>query len=250
VTLLSTGGIAIVFVVCALWVWLAPRTLIARRTMLAVAIFYFAASVYAVPAAIASATLAAHAEPFTARPADRVTTAVVLLGGGNEHVQGLAAAVSVMSLVEAARVLEAARVFEVVHGDWIISSGGAPPGETSTAVVMRDALAELGVPPRQILLEASSRNTHDEALRIAPMLKSLHIQRTILVTSAIHMPRSLGTFRAAGVDAIPAPVREPGASLPRVRRWSPSTIGLLFSSQLAHEFVGIAYYRARGWWIR
>ena len=218
--------------------------------MLAVAIFYFAASVYIVPASIASVALAAHAEPFKPRTGERVPTAVVLLGGGNEHVQGIAAAVSVMSLVEAARVLEAARVFEIAHADWIISSGGALADETPSAVVMRDALVQLGVPPRQILLEASSHDTHDEAVLIAPMLKSLGIQRTILVTSAIHMPRSLGTFRAAGVEAIQAPVREPGAALPRIRRWSPSTIGLLFSSQLAHEFVGIAYYRARGWWIK
>ena len=217
--------------------------------MLAVAIFYFLAGVYVVPAAIASVTLAAHAQPFTPRTADRVPTAVVLLGGGNEQVQGGAAAVSVMSPVEAARVLEAARVFHAVHADWLISSGGALPGETSSAIVMRDALVQLGVPPHQILLEAASHDTHDEAILIAPMLNSLRIQRTILVTSAIHMPRSLGTFRAANVHALPAPVNEPGASLPRIRRWSPSTVGLLFSSQLAHEFIGIAYYRARGWWV-
>jgi uncharacterized SAM-binding protein YcdF (DUF218 family) len=249
-TLLSPGALAIVFVVCALWVWLSPRSLAARRTTLAAAVFYFLASVYIVPAAIASITLAAHAEPLNARAAAATPTAIVLLGAGNEHVQGGgAAAVSVMSLVEAARVLEAARVFDLVHADWIISSGGPLRDENASAVVMRDALVQLGVPAKQIVLESSSHDTHDEAVLIAPMLKSLHVQRTILVTSAIHMPRSLGTFRAVGVEAIPAPVREPGASLPRLRRWSPTTPGLLFSSQLAHEFIGLAYYRARGWWI-
>jgi len=62
--------------------------------------------------------------------------------------------------------------------------------------------------PRSI---AARRTTHDEAVLVAPMLKRLGVQRTILVTSAIHMPRSLGTFRAAGVDAIPAPALDPGA---------------------------------------
>jgi len=248
-TLLSPGGLAIVFVVSALWVWFAPRSFAARRTMLIVAVLYFAASIYIVPATIASVTLAGHAEPFKGR-AEAAPTAVVLLGAGNEHVQGGgAAALSVMSLVEAARVLEAARVFDLVHADWIISSGGALHDEMPSATVMRDALVQLGVPGKQIVLESSSHDTHDEALLIAPMLKSLRVQRTILVTSAIHMPRSLGTFRAAGVDAIPAPVREPAASLPRIQRWSPTAPGLLFSSQLAHEFIGIAYYRVRGWWI-
>jgi uncharacterized SAM-binding protein YcdF (DUF218 family) len=233
-----------------LWVWLSPRSSAARRTTLTAAALYCAASIYIVPAAIASVTLAAHADLFKPLSDDRRPTAVVLLGGGNEHVQGAgAAAVSVMSLVEAARVLEAARVFDVAHADWMISSGGALPGETPSSIVMRDALIQLGVPAKQIVLESSSHDTHDEAVLIAPMLKSLRVQRTILVTSAIHIPRSLGTFRAVGVDAIPAPVREPGAALPRIRRWSPSTVGLLFSSQLVHEFLGIAYYRARGWWI-
>jgi uncharacterized SAM-binding protein YcdF (DUF218 family) len=249
-TLLSPGAVAIVFVVCALWVWLSPRSAAARRTMLAAAIFYFLASVYIVPATIASIVLAAHTEPFEARAGDGAPTVVVLLGGGNQKVQGLAAAVSVMFPSEAARVLEAARVFEIVHADWIISSGGALPDETPSSEVMRDALVQLGVPPRQILLESDSRDTHDEAVLIAPMLKSRHVRRTILVTSAIHMPRALGTFRAAGVDAIPAPVREPGASLPAIRRGLPSAAGLLFSSQLAHECIGLAYYRLRGWWIR
>jgi uncharacterized SAM-binding protein YcdF (DUF218 family) len=220
--------------------------------MLGVALFYFGASIYRIPAAIASVTLAAHAEPFNPRGGDRAApTAIVLLGGGNQHVQGYgSAAMSVMFPSEAARVLEAARVFALVHADWIISSGGALADETPSSEVMRDALVQLGVPARQILLESESRDTHDEAVLIAPMLKSLHVQRTILVTSAIHMRRSLGTFRAAGVDALPAPVRDPAAALPRLQRWSPSAPGLLFSSQLAHEFIGIAYYRARGWWIR
>ena len=238
------------FVVCALWVWLAPRSFAARRTMLAIAVFYFAASIYIVPATIASVILAGHAEPFKGRAERDTPTAIVLLGGGNEHVQGGGtAAISVMSLVEAARVLEAARVFDLVHADWIISSGGALHDEMSSAVVMRDALVQLGVPAKQIVLESSSHDTHDEALLIAPMLNSLRVQRTILVTSAIHMPRSLGTFRAAGVHAIAAPVREPAASLPRIQRWSPTAPALLFSSQLAHEFIGLAYYRLRGWWI-
>ena len=249
-TLLSPGALAIVFVVCALWVWLSPRSAAARRTLLAVAVFYFLASVYVVPATIASIALAAHAEPFTAHASDRGPTAIVLLGGGNQKVQGVAAAVSVMLPSEAARVLEAARVFDLVHADWIISSGGALPDEGPSSEVMRDALLQLGVPPRQILLESNSRDTHDEAVLIAPMLKSLHVTRAILVTSAIHMPRALGTFRAAGVDAIPAPASEPAASLPAIRRWLPSTAGLLFSSQLAHEFIGLAYYRLRGWWTR
>jgi uncharacterized SAM-binding protein YcdF (DUF218 family) len=249
-TLLSPGALAIVFVVCALWVWLSPRSSAARRTMLAAAVFYLAASTYRVPAAIASLTLARHADPFRSEAVDHGPTVITLLGGGHVHVEGLAGTMSVMLPAEAARVLEAARVFHLVRAQWVISSGGALPGNTPSSLVMRDALVQLGVPSQQILLESSSRDTHEEAVLIAPMLRSLGAQRTIVVTSSIHMPRSLGAFRAAGIRAIPAPVREPETSVTRAGAWLPSASGLLFSSQLAHEFIGIAYYRARGWWIR
>jgi len=249
-TLLSPGALAIVFVVCALWVWLSPHSVAARRTMLAAAIFYLGASTYRMPAAIAAATLARHAEPFRSDGNDGGSTAVVVLGGGHLHVQGLAETMSVMLPAEAARVLEAARVFHLTRAQWVISSGGAFPGGAPSSVVMRDALVPLGVPSQRILLESSSHDTHEEAVFIAPMLRSLRAQRTILVTSSIHMPRSLGAFRAAGVDAVPAPVSEPETVVKRVDAWLPSASGLLFSSQLAHEFIGLAYYRLRGWWIR
>lgn len=218
--------------------------------MLAAALFYFGASTYRVPAALAAATLGRHANAFHADGHSGGPTAVVVLGGGHLHVQGLAETTSVMLPAEAARVLEAARVFRAVRADWMISSGGAPPGNAPSSEVMRDALVRLGVPRQQILLESSSRNTHDEAVLVATMLQSIGAQQAILVTSLIHMPRSLGAFRAAGVHATPAPVREPETVVTRADAWRPSASGVLFSSQLVHEFIGLGYYRLRGWWSR
>jgi uncharacterized SAM-binding protein YcdF (DUF218 family) len=80
------------------------------------------------------------------------------------------------------------------------------------------------------------------------MLASLHVERVILVTSAIHMRRSLGAFRAAGVNAEPAPAPDPGAYATAGDRWLPTERGLRFSSELAHEIVGLPYYWLRGWW--
>jgi len=246
-TLLSPGGISIVFLGCALWIWQSPRSNAARRTALAAAFFYLLASIYAVPSVVAAALLTRHAAPFEARDGSGRATAIVLLAAGGERVPGGSGSFSLMSATEASRVLEAARVFALVSPDWIISSGGADlPDDVPSGEVMRDALVQLGVPPARIALESSSRTTHEEAVLVAPMLKRLGVQRTILVTSAIHMPRSLGTFRAAGIDAIPAPAAAPGAR----RRWLPSARGLAFSAQVLHECAGLVYYRARGWWTR
>ena len=248
-SLFSPGAPPIVFLACALWIWRAPRSAGARRAAVAAAAFYVAASTYAIPAAL-GALLTRNQRLFDAHVAGR-GTAVVLLGGRDERVGGADRALSLMSRAEASRVLEAVRVFALVSPDWIITSGGPDPSEpleTPSAIVMRDALAGLGVPASKIRLESASQTTRDEALLIAPMLKSLGAERAIIVTSAMHMPRAFGAFRAVGVDAIAAPAPDPDASAPRRQRWLPAERGLRYSADLAHECVGLPYYRARGWW--
>ena len=82
---------------------------------------------------------------------------------------------------------------------------------------------------------------------VVPMLKSLRIQHVVLVTSATHMRRSLGAFRAMGVDVIPAIA--PGGDPPsKWSEWLPSPDGLDWSRVVAREICGIPYYWMRGWW--
>lgn len=246
---LSAGGPPIVFLVCAIWTT-RSRSAIARRTSIAAALFYLAASTYVVPEAVSRAWTPG-AVPFDGRGAAGRGTAIVLLGGGNDRVTGWHRTMALMYRTEAARVLEAARIYALVSPDWIVSSGGSDPLDqrsVPSSVAMRDALVALGVPADRIRLESASRNTHDEAVLIAPVLASLHVERVILVTSAIHMRRSVGTFRAAGVSALPAPAPDPGAYASPHDRWLPTGRGLRFSAEIAHELVGLPYYWLRGWW--
>ena len=250
-SLFSPAAPPIVFLACAIWIWRAPGSASARRTAVSAAAFYTAASIYAVPAALATPLTHRH-QLFDARIAGR-GTAIVLLGGGGERVGGAERALSLMSRAEASRVLEAARVYALVSPDWIITSGGPDPSEpleAPSAIVMRDALVGLGVPAARIRIESTSRTTREEAVLIAPALHSLGARRAIVVTSAIHMPRAFGAFRAVGVDAIAAPAPDPDASAPWRQRWLPAERGLRYSAELAHEFVGLAYYRVRGWVAR
>lgn len=244
-----------VVALCIVAVWLlrlrAPGGRALRRFAMAAAVYYLLASLSIVPYGISRWLAAGYRQ---LRP-DRVTAgtiAIVVLGGGDRLVQGWTDRLTVTTPVEAERVLEAARVFRMLSPAWIISSGGEPDptshGEPS-ATTMRDELVRLGVPPGRILLESRSRNTHEEAVLIAPMLKRLGVEHTILVTSSTHMRRSLGAFRAVGVDAIPAVA--PGWDPPS--RWEdrlPSGEGLDNSATVAHEIGGIVYYWLRGWWRR
>jgi uncharacterized SAM-binding protein YcdF (DUF218 family) len=249
--MLSLGGPPVVFLLCALWTAVS-RSAIARRAAIAAAALYLAASVYVVPDALVHVW---QPEPgaFDGRGVPGRGTAIVVLGGGAERVRGWNGAMTRLERTETARVLEAARVYHIVSPDWVISSGGADPAypdSVPSSIAMRDALIELGVPLDRIRLESASRDTHDEALQIAPMLATLHVDRVVLVTSTVHMRRSLGAFRAAGIDSLPANAPDPGRFAEWHERWLPNERGLRLSSELGHELVGVPYYRARGWWRR
>jgi uncharacterized SAM-binding protein YcdF (DUF218 family) len=63
----------------------------------------------------------------------------------------------------------------------------------------------LGIPKSRLTMERRSRNTHENAQFTAELVKPRPGERWLLVTSAYHMPRSIGLFRKAGftVEAYP-----------------------------------------------
>lgn len=58
-----------------------------------------------------------------------------------------------------------------------------------------------GVNPDDIIIENESRNTHDSAIKVARLLKTLpNTQRLLLITSGYHLPRAAACFSKAGVS--------------------------------------------------
>jgi uncharacterized SAM-binding protein YcdF (DUF218 family) len=230
---------------------LRPKSAFARRLVAGVALFYLLSSTYAVPHALASVWNAGYGRFESHGTSGR--TAIVLLGSGGNLVAGWESDFAFLTPVGASRVLETARIYKLFAPDAVvISSGGhVHPGDTSptSSETMRGALVDLGVPAEHIVLESESRDTHDEAIIIAPMLRDLKTVNTVLVTSDVHMRRSIGTFLAAGVVATPSIAPDPGFFAER-SWWMPSDLGLQFSADLVHEFVGLPYYWWRGWWRR
>lgn len=247
--ILSTSGPIFALCVLALWLWRRPGSRAVRRLAIALALFYFFASLAIIPYSLSRLlTLGYH--QLRAEDVPRGKTAVVLLGGGDQFIQGWTESLTVTTPVEAERVLEAARVFRLIAPEWIISTGGQSDpddrGEPS-ALTMRDELVRLGVPVDVIVIESSSRSTRENAANVVPLLTARGIERVVLVTSDTHMRRSLGAFRAMGIDAIPAAAR--GVDAPSEWwEWLPNDRGLEASHAVAHEVVGIPYYWLRGWW--
>ena len=64
-------------------------------------------------------------------------------------------------------------------------------------------LTRLGVAPERLIIERSSRNTWENFRHLKPLLKPDGTY--LLVTSAWHMPRSVGIARKLGIHVIPSP---------------------------------------------
>jgi len=105
------------------------------------------------------------------------------------------------------RVLHAARLYRAGKAQVVLISGGAIPwlgSDIPEAGSIQTLLEEWGVPGVSIIAEAASRNTYENAVLTKPVLAEHGVQQVLLVTSALHMPRALATFKSAGIDAVPA----------------------------------------------
>lgn len=248
VSLGSITGVVVGLLIGVAWMWIAPDSRGPRRWMTALLIFALAVSVHDVNRLL-SWPLRHGLRTFSARDAPSPPRAIVVLGAGAKTVHGHSGKIGVLTLTGAARVLEAARVFHLVGQPWVVSSGGPPEGRDMIpeSEIMKRALVELGVPAEKIVLESKSRVTRDEAILTARMLRDMGITSCIVVTTDLHMPRALRAFKKEGLDAVPATALGPvGHQAPR-KAWLPTTQGMEFSQEVLHEYVGLAWYRLRGW---
>jgi len=127
----------------------------------------------------------------------------------------------------------------------VLVTGGSVYGGPAEAPVMRKVLEEeYGVAVRWV--EDGSRNTHENALKSAELLKRDGVARVVLVTHALHMPRSSAEFEAAGIETIPAATLLPDHSaedVPWFFRWMPNMAALYQTHYALYELLGLAARR-------
>ncbi|SDG92364.1 YdcF family protein [Roseospirillum parvum] len=101
----------------------------------------------------------------------------------------------------------------------------------------------------RLVIERESRNTRENALFSHRMATPQPGENWVLVTSALHMPRAVGSFRAAGWTVLPYPVDHNHAFRPpAVVRWPRLPHSLLPGVNTALEaWAGLVWYRARGY---
>lgn len=174
---------------------------------------------------------------------------IIVLGGGEDgritHARGQ------LHLNEAGeRITEGARLALMLKTARVAFTGGAAYtilGDVTGAPAVGAYWQALGIAADRIVLEDRSRTTYENALLLKDIMKPRPGERFLLVTSAAHMPRSMGVFRRAGLDVVAYPVdyRTTGALDPTEISISLPG-GLKRLDDAAKEWIGLLAYWAMG----
>ena len=156
------------------------------------------------------------------------------LAGLNEAAERMTEAVAL-----ARRFPEARVVF--TGGSANLLTKGLPEAAT-----MGQLLEALGVAKERTSLESRSRDTYENAVFTKRLVNPGASERWLLITSAWHMPRAIGCFRAAGFAVEPWPVdyRTGG----RIEFWPKSGVpeGLRQMDFIMREYAGLVMYYLTG----
>jgi uncharacterized SAM-binding protein YcdF (DUF218 family) len=172
--------------------------------------------------------------PFEVEEA-RTAQAIVILGGGIRR-NAAEYGGDTLGRLTLERVRYGARVARLT-GLPVLVSGGAPWGGDSEAKVMQQALeSEFGVLVRWA--EDRSRNTHENAVLSAEILRAAGIHRVVLVAHGFDMPRATAEFADQGIETLKAPTGVPTLDYETPLMYVPSIGGLEGSYFALYEILG------------
>jgi uncharacterized SAM-binding protein YcdF (DUF218 family) len=133
---------------------------------------------------------------------------IVVLGGAVE--QDLTEARGIPALNGAAeRMTEPVALMRRYPEARLVFTGGQGAllhGGLTEADVARRLWEGMGVPAGRMAFETEARNTHENAVLSRALAGPRPGETWLLITSASHMPRSVGVFRRAGWEVVPWPV--------------------------------------------
>ena len=187
------------------------------------------------------------------------TEVIVVLGGSTDSAKYPRQLVDIGSAGD--RILYAAHLYHQRVADHLLLTGGYIPWKDQRqppANDMAKILGMLGVPEEALWYERESQNTFENALFTRKILEEKGIDRIVLITSAMHMPRAVRLFEKQGFEVIPAPTDYNITQTSWDRLWEPNMVTQLFNllptvgnlsdtTSAIKEYLGILTYSLRGW---
>jgi uncharacterized SAM-binding protein YcdF (DUF218 family) len=172
---------------------------------------------------------------------------IIVLGGGIDEQMGAARGTSELSEA-GGRMSEAAALAHRYPEAKIYFAGGSASltgSKFTEAAAGRKFFVEQGINPARIILEDKSRNTRENAELVKRLAQPQPGEVWLLVTSAWHMPRSMGIFGDVQFPVIawPADYSTHGTRRDWTRPNFEASRGLKLTDRAVKEWIGlIAYY--------
>lgn len=173
--------------------------------------------------------------------------AIVVLTGGIIPAEGLIPVPSINEFMFR-RLDEAWRLYRMRPKPIVVSGGHVNPFTPSKNEnqIARDYLIRWGVPRHDVLGEDKSRDTFESAVEVQKLLAQKGWKRYLLVTSAVHMPRSMLVFAARAPEPVPAPGDfSLGALELTPLDFFPTESAAQRLFLTVHEYLGLANYHWR-----
>lgn len=170
---------------------------------------------------------------------------IVVLGGGiHYNIPGEKGELTVNSLE---RLVKGYRLYNKL-GSKLIYTGGVAVGQQtmSEADIAAEWLKDMGIAEDKIFREDKARTTYENGVYTKKWMKSHKEKRIYLVTSAVHMPRSMAVFNNLDIDFIPV---ISGYSYSHRLNWLdylPNRSALTANLAAIHEWLGLVWYKING----
>ena len=175
-------------------------------------------------------------EPVSIKNVEKEYDFIILLGGYSDFQTAMGKSEFQLGLKGGNRLITALNLYNKGIGKKIILTGGS--GKL------------LGLPDSAFIVENKSRNTWENAIFSKQIVDSLKKDaKCLLVTSALHMPRSKACYDKAGLPTTIYPTdyyRQKHDNLVKLFL-EPSSSKLFAWEALIHEWIGVITYKIKGY---
>ena len=192
-------------------------------------------------------------EPVTINDLEKKYDFIILLGGYSDFQTAMGKSEFQLGLKGGNRLISALNLYKKGIGTKIILTGGSGKllgDKFGEAEYVAPFLKTLGLPDSALIVENKSRNTWENAIFSKQIVDSLQKNATcLLVTSALHMPRSKACYDKAGLPTTIFPTDYYSQKHDNLLKlfFEPSSSKLYAWEALLHEWIGVITYKIKGY---
>ena len=192
-------------------------------------------------------------EPVAIKDLEKKYDFIILLGGYSDFQTAMGKSEYQLGLKGGNRLITALNLYKKGIGKKIILTGGSGKllgDKYGEAEYVAPFLKTLGLPDSTFIVENKSRNTWENAIFSKQIVDSLQKNAScLLVTSALHMPRSKSCYDKAGLPTTIYPTDYYSQRSDNLFKlfFEPSSSKLYAWEALLHEWIGVITYKIKGY---